>query len=357
VYQDFGLPPRDDEEGGCGQDERSSGVHVANLVPDEAHESRDLARQFTHALELIGKKLPLLADHLRQRMSTPLRWLEEGTHNKAWKYDKAWRYADDETSWIFGSVWDFDGSNLFAYSASGSGGCWRLRFGEHECTVPESDGMWILDGLLRNAGKELNADEVCNEGGVSPPHSPEVETDGLRNHLIEFAERAKEFNLQADRADWEDVEIDMSPDSHDPRVATSELLDELKAVLVELKADAKESYAVRALKEKGISRVPKRLGAKDDFRTIVAKVKRCEKLIADLQQWQGEEGSRYLSRVTEQDQLNEAMATRSWIIRSVNEAIEEIGKRDEVLGAYFKGGFRAGNGRFVLTVDSKWNVD
>jgi hypothetical protein len=66
---------------------------------------------------------------------------------------------------------------------------------------------------------------------VCPPRSSESETNGLRNELIKFAERAKEFNLQAARADWEDVEIDRSSDRRDPLAATVELLDELKIVL------------------------------------------------------------------------------------------------------------------------------
>jgi hypothetical protein len=112
------------------------------------------------------------------------------------------------------------------------------------------------------------------------------------------------------------------------------------------------------LKEKGISRAARRPGAKDDFHTIVAKIKRGEKLIADLvaclQGRQSEEKPGQPSNVTEQDNT---FGTRSWIVHSVNQAIEEIGKQSAFLGAYLKARFRADNGRFVLEADSKWNVD
>ena len=67
-----------------------NGFQVGRLVPEQADETRDLRRQLDLALELIRAKLPLLADHLSQRISIPL------------KSDRTWRYADDETQWTFG---------------------------------------------------------------------------------------------------------------------------------------------------------------------------------------------------------------------------------------------------------------
>ena len=357
VYQDFGLPPRDDKEGGRGQDERCSGVHVANLVPDEAHESRDLAREFTHALELIGKKLPLLADHLGQRMSTPLRWLEKGTHNKAWKYDKAWRYADDETQWTFGAVWDFDGSNLFV-GPHGAERRWHLRFGEHECMVPDSDsdGMLIVAALLRSAGTELTAEEVCNEAGVCLPKVPNAMIGESEVDLIDFVERVKEFGLglapshigSDESLDWaaSDCSLEELPD---------ELIDDLQFAAVKLKKRALEVHAAQTLRKKGIAHISN--GGNEDFATLVAKLKRCEKLVGELQNWQGKEKLRSFAKVAKPEELNEALARRNWIIRSVNEAIGEIGKQSAYIGAYFQQSFRADNGRFVLDLEHHWIVD
>jgi hypothetical protein len=85
-----------------------------------------------------------------------------------------------------------------------------------------------------------------------------------------------------------------------------------------------------------------------DFKESVAKMKRCESLIVDLEQWRREEQSRPPTKVTEQDMANEADRARDWAIRSVTTAIDEITRRNEFVGSYFRRALRTENGRFKL---------
>jgi hypothetical protein len=213
AYQDYGVDGVFDgevKEDNCRASDRGSsgpGVHIASFVPAKAHETRDLFRQFALAVKLIREKLPSLADHLSQRISTPLgtnnplqlRRKDPNCHSRqaarAKAYDREWRYTDDETQWTFGSIWDFDGSNLVIYDSPGNEGRWRLRLGEHECQVLDSDEMHILGELLRNACKEFTAEEVCNEAGVCPPRTSKTSVKEFEIQLIAFLERAKEFGL------------------------------------------------------------------------------------------------------------------------------------------------------------------
>jgi hypothetical protein len=183
--QEFGL------DGGTSPSE-TSGFQVASLVPHQAYNTRDLQRQLTLAIELIRVKLPLLADHLTQRISTPL------------ESDRTWRYADDERQWTFGFVWQYDGSNVVVWNHDGSGKTWKIRFGEHECIVGESDGMWLLSALLRHPGEELNVDQIWDEAGISPrsAHSDLDDTKLLRgrHQLSDFQELFNEFAQELDFA-------------------------------------------------------------------------------------------------------------------------------------------------------------
>src|SRR5438552_10509118 len=135
VYQEFGSDGVHDGEVETNNhypwNRRSTGLglHIASLLTlkadgslrRRADERRDLRRRLALALKLIRTKIPLLADHLSQRISIPL------------GRDRAWRYTDDETQWTFGFVWQYDGSNVIVCNQDGSRKTWKIRFGEHEC--------------------------------------------------------------------------------------------------------------------------------------------------------------------------------------------------------------------------------
>jgi transposase len=321
-------------------------------VPERAHETRDLLRQFDLATKLIRAKLPLLADHLSQRISTPL-----GSD------DREWRYTDDETQWTLGFVWQYDGSNVVVCNQNGPGKTWKIRFGEHECIVGESDGMWLLSAMLRHPGKELNVDQIWNEAGIPPrrahPDLDDTRLQRCRRQLSDFQELFNEFA--------EDLDFVCGGHSHGydgsdvaswRQHSVSKLIDDVDAVLASLKRSAIESHAARALKAKGIV-LPRSDGShagNEDFATLVRKLRRCERFLADLQEFRRQKESQTSAQVTEQGMADDAFRKRNLVLRSVTAAIDEISNKNAFLGGYFRRAFRTTNLRFMLDVGSKWNV-
>jgi hypothetical protein len=377
VYQDYGVggvhdgEVREDNHRAWDRGSGGPGVHVASFVPAKAYETRDLLRQFALAINLIRAKLPLFADHLSQRISTPLgstnplhiphKDVKSPTRqrNLAAAYDREWRYADDETQWTFGPIWQFDGSNLFVLDRDGSGQTRQIRFAQHECIVDESDGMRLLSAMLLHPGKELTADEVCNEAGVGLPRLPSAMIGEPEVNIIDFMARAREFGLGSSHSSG-DESFDWVPENYGLEELTNELIDDLELLLPGLKKSAIESHVASTLKGKGITRrnrhqdgVAYTVG---DFKESVAKMRRCERLIADLHEWRREDQSRPHTKVTEQDMASEAVRASQWVIRSVTTAIDEITNENAFLGSYFRRALRTENGRFTLDAGSKWIV-
>jgi hypothetical protein len=359
VYQEFGSDGVHDGEAETNNHypwnshSTGPGFHIADLVPRKADETRDLQRSLALALELIRAKIPSLADHLSEKLSVPL------------ESDRTWRYADHVTQWTFGCVWQYDGSNVVVWNHDGSGKTWKIRFGEHYCIVGESDGMWLLSALLRHPGTELNVEQIWKEAGVPARRAqPDLndtklfgrQVSDLRELAMEFAEDLKivcerTHYYPEGAAEYTDISLPKS---------VSELIEDLRLVVPKLEESVVGSLADRTLKAKGsqgivrASRYDGSYARGEDYPKLKARLNRCNRLIADLQELRRENESP--ANVTKEDMASDAFRKRGLVLRSVTAAIDEISNKNAFLGAYFRKGFRTTNLCFALDVGSKWNV-
>jgi hypothetical protein len=329
----------------------NAGFGTTTLGNDKT--SKQVVRYVESGREMIALQLPSLASYLKATVLPP----EEVAGGQGWSYDdRRWTLSEYETCWTFGHVDEFirrkhDSSNIFRRESSTR---WYIRFGDHECRVPHSDGIDMLSVLLLHPDG-MSADRICKEIGLGIPGTAAISSDleGRSLELAELAKRSKEFKqemeLTSERPRYEDDEY---ADPYEIPNTVWELIKELTPVPERLAKAAKNNYAKAKLRSSGIPHSGSEQ-IEGTFEELVAKMRRCETLIRDLRDM--EQLQRAAERETALDGGNPVLKRR--VSLAIRNAISAITQRNQHIGAYFRVNFRTDNLRFVMKIATHWRVD
>jgi hypothetical protein len=297
---------------------------------------------------MIARQLPSLANYLKATVLPP----EEVAGGQGWSYDdRRWALSEYETCWTFGHVDEFvprkhDSSNIFRRESSTQ---WHIRFGNHECRVPHSDGMDMLSVLLLHPDG-MSGERICKEIGLGTTGTVAMSSGIERGsgELAEFWKRAKEFKLEME------LTSEVPPSDDDPYQTpetVSELIHELMPVPERLATAAKNSRVEHRLRSRGI---PHSNGDQitGTFEELCTKMVRCEAHIRDLGDF--EEVQRAAARETSPHRGSPALKTR--VSLAIRNAIGEITERNRNIGTYFKLNFRSDNLLFFIKIATHWRV-
>ncbi len=329
----------DDDESG----EQNAGFGSTTLC-DRAT-ARQVLRCIQSAKAMIARKLPTLADYLRVTLLSP------SIYDGVWSYELArWNKSEYETHWTCGHIEQFvspnhDSSNIFRRESPID---WYIRLGECECRVPHSEGMDMLYVLLLHPGDFFSAERISNELGYSPQAASKVmKHERIVREFADLMESAKEFVPELMQIHAVVIDNDCFyelPENPDALIA------DLLPVVQKLRLDARESIAAKILFDTRSTS----LLARDDStgRALAQKMGRCENVIAGLREWQSKD--RQAARQARQDPTSPDQ--RAKVRNAVERAIDDIGRRESKVGAYFKKHLRAFKFHCCMDISEHWRL-
>jgi hypothetical protein len=283
---------------GVGYCANSRSFSIESGMNDQERQNRK--RHFDSGVDLIAEELPDFARYLRATIATPAPVPGGGA---GWSYEH-WRAPDDllgeDVDWTFGHLDSFVPSRLDFELRREVNAWWLVRLGSERCSVRPSEGMDIL-AVLTDRSLAMSTESMAVAIGIASdpndrPTAPELA--GTMQKAKEFGPEMRQAwdhyryhssktEISADATEalqgWSANRAEMNGiDSDDlfiPGLDIAPDVDDVPSLMSALVLTA--SYLKDAAVAEHVAS-----GPSPKFKDLGGKLRRCEKLIAELRNYE-----------------------------------------------------------------------